>query len=124
MIKLTRRGLIAGTASLLAAPAIVRASSLMPVKMFPEPILRWDPAIAYMDDGDQWVVNYAWRAMGEREWHHESRSLSAQEVSGSWPGDEVTFAVDLPDTAEEFEIGEVTVEIADYWEQAKRGRLV
>lgn len=32
---ITRRGLITGLASLLAAPAIVRASSLMPVKMLP-----------------------------------------------------------------------------------------
>jgi hypothetical protein len=31
-MQLTRRGLIAGLASLVAAPAIVRASSLMPVK--------------------------------------------------------------------------------------------
>jgi hypothetical protein len=32
---LTRRGLIGGFASLLAAPAIVRVSSLMPVKAMP-----------------------------------------------------------------------------------------
>lgn len=32
---LTRRGLITGLASLLAAPAVVRASSLMPVKALP-----------------------------------------------------------------------------------------
>jgi hypothetical protein len=31
---ISRRGLIAGIGSLLAAPAIVRASSLMPVKAF------------------------------------------------------------------------------------------
>ena len=35
---MTRRGLIGGLASLVAAPAIVRASSLMPVKTLP-----WEP---------------------------------------------------------------------------------
>jgi len=34
---LSRRGLITGLASFLAAPAIVRASSLMPVKAVPAP---------------------------------------------------------------------------------------
>lgn len=34
MIELPRRKFITGLASLIAAPAIVRASSLMPVKLF------------------------------------------------------------------------------------------
>ena len=38
MMLLSRRGLIAGLVSLVAAPAIVRASSLMPVK-------AWEPFI-------------------------------------------------------------------------------
>jgi hypothetical protein len=39
---LTRRGLITGLISLAAAPAIVRYSSLMPVKSVP--IIGWDLA--------------------------------------------------------------------------------
>ena len=35
---ITRRGLITGLATFLAAPAIVRASSLMPVKALPDPM--------------------------------------------------------------------------------------
>lgn len=39
---LSRRGLLTGLASLLAAPAIVRASSLMPVKeLSPDPFEGW-----------------------------------------------------------------------------------
>lgn len=35
---ITRRGLITGIATFLAAPAIVRAGSLMPVKALPDPM--------------------------------------------------------------------------------------
>lgn len=38
---LSRRGLIAGLGALLAAPAIVRASSLMPVKAFASPYMPY-----------------------------------------------------------------------------------
>ena len=42
MITLSRRGLIAGFASLLAAPAIVRATSIMPVK-------AWTPDYGWVE---------------------------------------------------------------------------
>ena len=42
MIVPTRRGLLLGFASLLAAPAIVRASSLMPVKQLLGELELWD----------------------------------------------------------------------------------
>ena len=40
MAEITRRGLIAGLATFLAAPAIVRASSIMPVRVVPLPVER------------------------------------------------------------------------------------
>lgn len=48
---ITRRGLIGGLASLLAAPAIVKATSLMPIKAMPQGhvVLPW-PAL-----GEEWV---------------------------------------------------------------------
>lgn len=56
MDKLTRRGLITGLISLVAAPAIVRASSLMPVRAIDgwvylgtevhgTPIIRWSRTV-------------------------------------------------------------------------------
>ena len=44
---ITRRGLITGLATLLAAPAIVRAGSLMPVKAWADPLA----VIGYTDWG-------------------------------------------------------------------------
>lgn len=38
IIQPTRRGLITGLASLIAAPALVRASSIMPVKPWNDPL--------------------------------------------------------------------------------------
>lgn len=40
---LTRRGLIGSLISLAAAPAIVRASSLMPVKVMEDYAFEWSP---------------------------------------------------------------------------------
>lgn len=43
---LTRRSLVAGVASLLAAPAVIRVATLMPVKALPAlapPIETWGP---------------------------------------------------------------------------------
>jgi len=42
LIKPSRRGLITGLASLIAAPALVRASSLMPVRRLPPAV--WTPS--------------------------------------------------------------------------------
>ena len=41
MIETSRRGLITGLVSFIAAPAIVRASSLMPVKVMPDLAEYW-----------------------------------------------------------------------------------
>lgn len=49
---LSRRSLITGLASFLAAPAIVRASSIMPVKAWAEPIFsvgQWE-GITWIDE--------------------------------------------------------------------------
>lgn len=47
---LSRRGLIYGVASLLAAPAIVRASSLMPVKALPAEALPGEYYLRYREE--------------------------------------------------------------------------
>jgi hypothetical protein len=58
----TRRGLILGAMSLLAAPAIVRVSSLMPVKVWS---VEYPPAIAMLDGvfyrfGDRAIQKFVW----------------------------------------------------------------
>lgn len=47
---MNRRGLLLGFASLLAAPAIVRASSLMPVKALPTRFVPTDWALEYRQE--------------------------------------------------------------------------
>ena len=54
---MNRRGFLAGVAGFLAAPAIVRASSLMPVSVVPEPLFTshigtWEGIrfVEYIDD--------------------------------------------------------------------------
>lgn len=52
---ISRRGLLTGLTSLLAAPAIVRVSSLMPVKVMPGPEVlelqqRFDGLIQYRQE--------------------------------------------------------------------------
>ena len=53
---LSRRGLITGLISLVAAPAIVRAESLMPVQCFAldarEDLFTWDPEGGRLTYGD------------------------------------------------------------------------
>lgn len=49
---IARRGFIAGLAGLLVAPAIVRASSLMPVKVLKRPVMIMGIA---SDDLDYWT---------------------------------------------------------------------
>lgn len=51
---LARRSFITGLISLVAAPAIIRAGSLMPVKVMVEPI--WTKAVIFQDDMF-WVRN-------------------------------------------------------------------
>lgn len=52
---LSRRGIVGGLASLLAAPAIVRASSLMPVK-----------PVGIISPMDEWLKNNGWIEL--RKW--------------------------------------------------------
>lgn len=67
---ITRRGLITGLATFLAAPAIVRAGSLMPVKAWADDLmegelneLALEKAIAAIRG--RWVDSYGLRIFGE-----------------------------------------------------------
>lgn len=56
MIETSRRGILKGAATagvIFAAPAIVRASSIMPVKATPSLIYSVDP---YLTDANAWYV--------------------------------------------------------------------
>lgn len=62
----TRRGFLFGAASLLAAPAIVRASSLMPVKAVPIeilPVYGYGPAYEALIEARRLMEN--WREVAE-----------------------------------------------------------
>ncbi len=61
MTSLSRRGLIAGLISLVAAPAIVRAGSLMPVKQMV--IVSFDPAYEY-DQATIPIKTIYWQGYG------------------------------------------------------------
>lgn len=54
MIDTSRRSLITGLISLVAAPAIVRATSLMPVKSMNETV--WDYAIDFASPNGDWTA--------------------------------------------------------------------
>ncbi len=45
-LTLSRRGFLAGLSSLLAAPAVVRAEALMPIKVWRPPLIWRDGMIA------------------------------------------------------------------------------
>lgn len=55
---LSRRGFIGGLTAALAAPAIVRAASLMPVKQMPAPLMRMTDAeiVEFLEGMSQQVV--------------------------------------------------------------------
>lgn len=57
---ITRRGLITGLVSLMAAPAIVRAASIMPVKAV---IHEWVPSMAFeaVKDGEKMLIHLQWK---------------------------------------------------------------
>jgi hypothetical protein len=55
---INRRGLITGLVSFIAAPAIVRAASLMPVKSLPIPFRVYDNAWVREQMFDSVVQNY------------------------------------------------------------------
>jgi hypothetical protein len=68
----SRRGFIGGLAGLLAAPAIVRATSLMPVKVFRRPLLdlpenRWVGYGGTFNVPDLIFQNRVWRVTGPQE---------------------------------------------------------
>lgn len=78
---LSRRSLITGLASFLAAPAIVRASSLMPVKAFENPWLPPD-YIVRMTAGELAALQKRCAVLGETlvfpplgiDWHRQERA--------------------------------------------------
>lgn len=53
---MNRRGFLTGALGFLAAPAIVRASSLMPVSAQPQ-IVRLAPFIVSIDGSSMWVTD-------------------------------------------------------------------
>lgn len=59
MIKPTRRGFLFGVGGLLAAPAIVKVTSIMPVKAI-EPSLLWPPEIEVGDLVFRERFRYGW----------------------------------------------------------------
>jgi hypothetical protein len=71
-----RRKLITGLVSLIAAPAIVRASSLMPVK-------AWHHDLHYfpinMDFSTDAVIRARFRRMGSSDWRLVEWNLAARE---------------------------------------------
>ena len=74
---LNRRGLITGLISLVAAPAIVRASSLMPVKVYREidllnlPVYGRSPAMDALPD----MAEINWRV----HWKILRRNMAAED---------------------------------------------
>lgn len=75
MVKINRRKLITGLISFAAAPAIVRASSLMPVKVMDsfDPKMAWDRIIEYVEpldynfyDSIQWSLHQIDKITGIR----------------------------------------------------------
>lgn len=53
----SRRGFIAGVASLIAAPAVVRASSLMKIIAVPELLSASDVAFGFLYVKPEWNIN-------------------------------------------------------------------
>jgi hypothetical protein len=75
IIKPTRRGLITGLAALIAAPAVVRAAALMPVKAWVEPGFPYDglhPAYWALSVKDGDVIRFLGYSL-----HRTERGLEA-----------------------------------------------
>lgn len=82
MITPTRRGLITGLISLVAAPAIVRAGSLMPISVQRFPILLVDPGAW------QWIRLWAGDEGADVALSDMDRALSAWKLRGQfWLGE-------------------------------------
>src|SRR3990167_2544471 len=79
-----RRGLLIGLASLIAAPAIVRASSLMPIKVFNADVVALDL------EGGQYTFQAYWSVANEI--HREVINPSVN-VAAIDNGDLVTFKI-------------------------------
>jgi hypothetical protein len=56
-MNISRRKFITGAGLLIAAPAIVRASSIMPVRAI-EPVMSLDAPTIYIVNGRQYVVGF------------------------------------------------------------------
>lgn len=84
---LTRRTLLTGLAAVIASPAIVRASSLMPIKALVEhpsvPLYGVSVPVTMSEVNANMV--YAWRKWAQ---------IIAEQESRCWPGDgfSVTYA--------------------------------
>lgn len=97
----TRRGLIVGLAALVAAPAIVRATSLMPVKVFSDAPLVVDSAMAR-----QLIDKIEREAMAsglfptDAQWPHArletlyQRAFSTENIATTLTGDNEHFSWD------------------------------
>lgn len=70
----SRRGFISGLAALIAAPALVRASSIMPAKAWVEPAVTADPTPISDDMAD--LYRWIWDNMDRCLVGHQSPLLS------------------------------------------------
>jgi hypothetical protein len=90
---LSRRGLLAGLSSLLAAPAVVRAEALMPIKVW-RPPLRWRDGSIVLNGAELTISEFPdlFDAFG----HHFGGQGTAFRLptSGGPPGHEVLTSVD------------------------------
>lgn len=69
----TRRGFLIGIGAALAAPAIVRAESLMKVAALRESVL--------LPSADRWVLSQAWQVKIFRAYLAQSEPISISPVS-------------------------------------------
>jgi Phage Tail Collar Domain len=90
---LSRRGLLAGLSSLLAAPAVVRAEALMPIKVW-RPPLRWRDGYIVLNGAELTISEFPdlFDAFG----HHFGGQGTTFRLptSGGPPGHEVLTSVD------------------------------
>ena len=84
LVKPTRRGLLFGLASLLAAPAIVRAESLMPVKLWRPMLYYVKHEIVPMYGPQGFPINVAYGAMSwstdKQHWRKGPITLSDGDI--------------------------------------------
>lgn len=86
---ISRRGIIQGLISLVAAPAVIRVSTLMPVKPIPDPFLIIKGTYP---DGSPLIIRQ-WEMMappmswyrGDEESRRQFEGLKANGATISWP---------------------------------------